>query len=60
VTATTCSFTTPLAPNATCTFSITYNTPATRPVLPNLGTLAVNNNGSGTVVGVSPLALVGQ
>jgi hypothetical protein len=60
VTATTCSFTTPLAANATCTFSIRYATPATRPLLPNLGTLAVNNNGSGTVVGVSALALVAQ
>jgi hypothetical protein len=60
LTGTTCSFTTPLAPTATCTVSIGYATPATRPLLPDIGALAVNNNGSGTTGGVSPLALVAQ
>jgi hypothetical protein len=60
VTGTTCSFTTPLAPNGTCTISIRYATPATRPLLPDIGALAVNNNGSGTTGGVTPLALVAQ
>ena len=37
-----------------------YATPATRPLLPDIGALAVNNNGSGTTGGVTPLALVAQ
>jgi hypothetical protein len=57
VTATTCSFTTPLAPAATCTISVRYATPTTLPALPDIGALAVTNNGSGTIGGNSLLAL---
>ena len=39
VTGTTCSFTTPLAAGGTCTVSVRYATPGTRPFLPNLGAL---------------------
>jgi hypothetical protein len=60
VTGTTCSFTTPLAPNGTCTISVRYATPATAPGSPNRGTLSVNNNGTATTGGASALALVGQ
>jgi hypothetical protein len=56
VTGTTCSFTTPLAPGGTCTVSVRYATPGTRPFLPNLGALTVANNG--TTSGL--LALAGQ
>src|SRR3989440_1411626 len=49
VTANTCSFTTPLAGGGTCTFSVTYATPATLPALPDVGALAVRNNGTGTI-----------
>jgi hypothetical protein len=58
VTGTTCSFTTPLAPNGTCTISIKYATPATAPAAANAGTLTVNNNGASG--GVSRLALAAQ
>ena len=47
---TTCSFTTPLTPapaaGSTCTISIKYADPATQPLLSNLGTATVTNNGS--------------
>ena len=46
VTATTCSFTTPLAANGTCTVSVRYATPATQPALPHIGTLGVYNDGT--------------
>ncbi len=46
VTGTTCSYTTPLAVNGTCTISVRYATPATQPALPNLATLDANNLGS--------------
>ena len=57
ITATTCSFTTALAAGGTCTISIRYATPTTRPASPDLGTLSVANNGSGAVSGATPLAL---
>ena len=60
VTGTTCSFTAPLAPGGTCTISIRYATPATRLILPDIGALAVTNNGSGTAGGVSTLVLNAQ
>jgi hypothetical protein len=56
ITGTTCSFTTPLAPAATCTVSIQYATPATRPGFPNIGSAAVANNGANggsTTLGLS-------
>jgi hypothetical protein len=56
VTGTTCSFTTPLAPGATCTVNVRYATPGSRPFFPNLGALTVANNG--TTSGL--LALAGQ
>jgi len=56
----TCSFTTPLAAGGTCTFSVTYATPAARPGFPDIGALAVVNAGSGTMGGSTPLALVAQ
>jgi hypothetical protein len=59
-TGTTCSFTTALAPAATCTVSIRYATPATRPILPDIGLLTVANNGSGTTGGVTGLGLIAQ
>jgi hypothetical protein len=59
-TGTTCSFTTPLAPGGTCTISVSYATPATRPPSPSVNALSVSNNGSGTMSGVTPLALSGQ
>jgi hypothetical protein len=43
---TTCSFTTPLAAGGTCTVSITYATPATRPGLPDIGAFSAPNNGA--------------
>jgi hypothetical protein len=46
LTGTTCSFTTPLAVNGTCTVSIRYATPATPPIIPNTGTLSAPNNGT--------------
>jgi len=55
--ATTCSFTTPLAVNGTCTISIRYATPATQPGAADIGLLTVANNGSGTVAGNSALVL---
>ncbi|HTF23840.1 MAG TPA: hypothetical protein VK937_07965 [Candidatus Limnocylindria bacterium] len=56
----TCSFTTPLATGAACSFSVTYATPATRPLLPDIGALAVANDGTGTIGGATPLALIAQ
>jgi len=60
VPANTCSFTTPLAVGGTCTFSVSYATPATLPGFPDIGALAVVNDGSGTIGGSTPLALVAQ
>jgi len=60
VPANTCSFTTPLAVGGTCTFSVRYATPATLPGLPDVGALAVVNDGSGTIGGSTPLALVAR
>jgi hypothetical protein len=45
LTATTCSFTTPLAAGGTCTISVTYQVPPTQPPSNILGTLSVPNNG---------------
>src|SRR6266403_1525926 len=56
----TCSFTTPLAAGGTCTFSVTYATPAARPGFPDIGALALVNDGSGTMGGSTPLALIAQ
>ncbi len=56
--------TTPLAIGGTCTFSVTYATPATLPALPDVGALAVRNNGTGTIAipapPYTPLALVAR
>jgi hypothetical protein len=60
ITGTTCSFTTSLAVNGNCTVSINYATPAARPGLPDVGTLSVPNNGSGTFGGASVLTLIAQ
>jgi hypothetical protein len=57
ITGTTCSFTAPLAVGGTCTVSVRYATPAVRPILPNLGSLGVINDGT-TPNGL--LALVAQ
>jgi len=54
VTANTCSFTTPLAIGGTCTFSVRYATPATLPALPDVGALAVRNNGTATIAVPAP------
>jgi hypothetical protein len=56
VTATTCSFATPLNPGATCTVSVRYATPTARPSFPNIGAMTAANNGTGSGV----LALFGQ
>jgi hypothetical protein len=61
LTSTTCGAT--LARLATCTLSITYNTPVAAPPPPAralFGTAAVANNGGGTNAGSSNLALVGR
>jgi hypothetical protein len=60
ITGTSCSFTTPLAHNGTCTINISYATPAIAPIIPNLGAVAVTNDGSGTTNGNTTLALVGR
>ena len=60
ITGNTCSFTTPLAPNGTCTVSIRYATPAARPTNPDIGLATFTNNGSGTLGGVTGLGLSGQ
>src|SRR3989475_3054150 len=60
VPANTCSFTTPLAVGGTCTFSVGDATPANPPGLPDIGALAVVNDGSGTIGGSTPLALVAR
>jgi len=60
ITGTTCSFTTPLAPGGVCTVSVRYATPATRPILPDIGALSVANDGTGTVGGNSVLVLMAQ
>ena len=46
ITGTTCSFTTPLAAGGTCTVSVRYATPTTRPLIPDFGNLAVANDGT--------------
>jgi len=56
VTANSCSATT-VAVGGTCTISIRYATPATRPVLPDIGALSIVNNGATTP---AVLALVAQ
>ena len=58
ITANTCSFTTALAPAATCTMSVRYATPATRPFFPNAGAASVTNNGA--TGPATPLVLLGQ
>jgi hypothetical protein len=58
ITGTTCSFTSPLAPAGTCTVSIRYATPATRPTIPDIGAASVANNG--TTGPNTTLALVAQ
>jgi hypothetical protein len=60
ITAQTCTTLSPLAANATCTVSVRYATPATRPFIPDLGLLDVANNGTGTAGGNSSLALIAQ
>jgi hypothetical protein len=55
VTGNTC--TTPVAVGGTCTVSITYATPATAPLLPDIGALTVASNGTVTS---SPLALIAR
>jgi hypothetical protein len=60
VPANTCSFTTPLAVGGTCTFSVRYATPATLPLLPDIGLLGVANNGSGTIGGSTLLGLIAR
>jgi hypothetical protein len=52
-----CSFTVPLAGGASCTVGIHYATPAAVPAAPDIGALTVTNNGTGTIAGVSGLAL---
>jgi hypothetical protein len=47
-----------LAPAATCTVSIQYATPATRPGFPNIGSAAVANNGANG--GSTTLGLLAQ
>jgi hypothetical protein len=42
----TCVAASPLAPNATCTVSITYTPPAAAPLLPRFGTSTLANNGT--------------
>jgi hypothetical protein len=56
ITGTSCSSTVPLPINGTCTLSVRYATPATRPLLPNIGTLTSASNGTSNGV----LALSGQ
>ena len=58
--ATSCSFTTPLAAGGTCTISIHYATPAVRPLLPDIGSLIVTDNGATATAGANPLALLAQ
>jgi hypothetical protein len=60
ITGTSCSFTSPLAFNASCTVSIRYATPATRPPVPDIGAAAIANNGSNANAGNTALALVAQ
>jgi hypothetical protein len=63
ITGTTCSFTAPLAttgPTSTCTVSIHYATPGTRPTNPDVGLATFANNGSGTLFGVTGLGLSAQ
>jgi hypothetical protein len=60
ITAQTCTAASPLAAGATCTVSIRYAAPATRPGLPDVGLMAGANNGSGTLGGVTGLGLVAQ
>jgi hypothetical protein len=60
ITAQTCTTASPLAVNGTCTVSIQYATPATRPLIPDVGLMTVANDGSGTVGGVTGLGLVAQ
>ncbi len=55
-----CSFTTPVAAGGSCSFSVTYATPPTRPLFPDIGALAVANDGTGTIGGSTPLALIAQ
>jgi hypothetical protein len=57
ITAQTCTTSSPLAPNGTCTVSIHYATPTTLPIITDVGLLNFANNGSGTVGGVTGLAL---
>jgi hypothetical protein len=59
ITANTCSFTTPLAPGGTCTISVRYATPATAG-LTDVGLMTVTNNGTGTLGGVTGLALMAR
>jgi hypothetical protein len=60
ITGTTCSFTTPLASGSTCTVSVQYATPTTRPRNANGGDLSVANDGTGTFFGASNLLLSAQ
>ena len=56
--------TAPVPGGGTCTFSVRYATPATLPALPDVGALAVRNNGTGTIPipapPYTPLALVAR
>jgi len=58
ITANTCANTT-VAANGTCTVSVTYNTPTTSTGVHG-AVLDFANNGSGTILGVTPLGLSGN
>jgi hypothetical protein len=60
ITGETCVAASPLAVGGTCTVSITYATPTTRPILFDIGAQNVGNNGAGTTNGASNLLLMGQ
>jgi hypothetical protein len=60
VSGTTCSLTTPLAAGGTCTFTLAYATPGTRPSFPHIGGLAVSHNGANANAGTNSLVLSGQ
>jgi hypothetical protein len=61
ITADTCVAASPVPAGGTCTVSIRYLTPNTRPILPDIGALAVADNGStASGAGTNTLALVAQ
>jgi len=60
ITGTTCLTSSPLAANGTCTITVKYATPATRPNAASTDGVVVNNNGSSAALGVNLLSLSGQ